>query len=47
MCAVLTLGLWNAAQLRRITIDNVDFNDKVEAFKNAALKILGESNDIG
>ncbi|XP_019873337.1 ubiquitin-like protein 7 [Aethina tumida] len=46
MCAVLTLGLWNAAQLRRITIDNVDFNDKVEAFKNAALKILGESNDI-
>lgn len=43
MASSVMLGLWNADQIRRIKIDNVDFESKVEVFKNQAVKALNSS----
>lgn len=43
MASCVLLGLWNADQVHRIKIDNVDFESKVEVFKSQALKALNGS----
>lgn len=48
MASCVMLGLWNADQIQRIKIDNVDFDSKVEVFKNQAIKALnGSMPNIG
>lgn len=48
MASCILLGLWNADQIQRIKIDNVDLESKVEVFKNQALKVInGGSPNIG
>lgn len=48
MATCVLLGLWNADQIQRIKIDNVDLESKVEVFKHQALKALkGSSPNIG
>ncbi|CAH0554011.1 unnamed protein product [Brassicogethes aeneus] len=42
----LTLGLWNSNQLKRIKIENVNLDGKVEEFKSVAKKNLGGNHDI-
>lgn len=48
MASCILLGLWNADQIQKIKIDNVDLESKVEVFKNQALKVInGSPPNIG